>query len=161
MDNVQSENYRVASYQCNNERKLKLESVLNLLQDSMECYAQKYDFGVDFSRKENKAWVIRNNDINIYALPTFDDRLVIDTRIEAMHKSILEISSTALSFFSRCGGVLTNTPQTFCLPCMVTGFAGRWRGSIPPRLETVKNPPLDTSVTIKPTSSICASIKMV
>lgn len=95
MDNVQSENYRVASYQCNNERKLKLESVLNLLQDSMECYAQKYDFGVDFGRKQNKGWVIRNNDVNIYALPTWDDRLVIDTRIESMHKSILELSSTA------------------------------------------------------------------
>ena len=116
MDNINTEEYRVASYQCNNERKLKLESVLNLLQDSLECFAQKYDFGVDFGRSQNKAWVIRNNDVNIYALPTFDDRLVIDTSIQRMNKSILEFSSVAhmadrkkMLFSSVCQTVLIDT----------------------------------------------------
>ena len=95
MENTHTQCYRVASSQCNYERKLKLESVLNLLQDALECYAQEFNFGVDFCQKQNKAWVIRNNDVRIYDLPTFDDKLLIDTTIQRMNKSTLELSSTA------------------------------------------------------------------
>lgn len=112
MTNIHSEYYRVASYQCNNERKLKLESVLNLLQDSLECFTQTYNFGVDFVRKSNKGWVIRNNDVNIYDLPTFDDRLVIDTQIKNMHKSILEFSSNAYMVGNRKKKLFSSVSQT-------------------------------------------------
>ena len=95
MEFLHSEAYRVGSYQCNKERKLKLESILNFTQDALESYGQNCIMGIDVCRKNNLTWVIRNNDVSIYNLPTWSDQIVVDTRLEQMHRSILVVSSDA------------------------------------------------------------------
>ena len=95
MSFVHSEVYRVASYQCNKERNLKLESVLNFTQDALESFGQNCGMGVDVCREKKLAWVIRNNDVAICNLPTWSDKIIVDTQIQLVHRSILVVSSDA------------------------------------------------------------------
>jgi len=74
-----SKDYEIRSYEVDKDKKLRLLTLFNILQDISDTHAEKIGVGYSFCVKEGLAWVGAGYHIKINRLPTWRDKIGIST----------------------------------------------------------------------------------
>ena len=74
-----SKNYEIRSYEVDKDKKLRLLTLFNILQDISDTHAEKIGVGYSFCLKEGLAWVGAGYHAKINRLPTWRDQVTITT----------------------------------------------------------------------------------
>ena len=79
--------HQIANYECDRNSKLRIKSIFNLLQDSLDQFSTARGIGHDFCRENNLTYVIRNYDVQVYALPGMSENISIHSFLSATKNS--------------------------------------------------------------------------
>ncbi len=71
--------YQIRSYEVNKDKKLRLLSLFNILQDTADIHAESLSFGHNFCLQNQLAWVGVSYHIQINERPTWQDEINITT----------------------------------------------------------------------------------
>jgi len=82
--------YRVSAYECDYADRLKVGTVFDWFQDSMDEYSSVLGFGRDFCKSNGLSYILRGYNVQIDDLPQWTDSV-------SMHTAVTNASST--SFF--------------------------------------------------------------
>ena len=74
-----SKNYEIRSYEVDKDKRLRLLTLFNVLQDISDTHAEKIGVGYSFCVKEGLAWVGAGYHVKINRLPTWRDEVTITT----------------------------------------------------------------------------------
>lgn len=74
-----SKDYLIRSYECDKHKKLRLLTLMNILQDVADTHAEKLGVGYDFCSAHNLAWVAASYHIKINRAPTLHEQISVTT----------------------------------------------------------------------------------
>ncbi len=81
-----SQDYYIRGYHADIRANLKLTSLLEFLQDMADVHAAKHNFGYDFCKSHNIAWVLTHYHIKIHKLPKWNDTITVTTWPSSLRK---------------------------------------------------------------------------
>ncbi len=71
--------YKIKSFECDFQGKLRMRSLFNLLQDMADTHADIMGVGYDFCQQNNLGWVCGAYHIAVQSWPVWNDDIVIET----------------------------------------------------------------------------------
>jgi medium-chain acyl-[acyl-carrier-protein] hydrolase len=76
---VKEEKFRVRTYECGADGRIKISSLMQYLQEVASLHAEQLGFGFDWLGEMNGYWVLSNIRIEINRLPGRDDEIMLRT----------------------------------------------------------------------------------
>lgn len=71
--------YKIKSFECDFQGKLRLRSLFNLLQDMADAHADVINVGYDFCKQNNLGWVCGAYHLVVHSWPVWNDDVIIET----------------------------------------------------------------------------------